>query len=304
VKTARRLAATSLVAFALVAVLVAVPFWKPAWVVATVRAAAFWRVGVRAGHVDVRGVRIGWAELGHGPPVVMVHGLGGESLSLLPLARELAAQGRRAVMIDLPGYGRSAPAPTPLQIDEAGEYVLDAARRLGAGPRPALLGHSLGGWIVAWQALERPERCGPVILTAPAGSAFEPPPLNILMPRTVDEGRRNIQLLFADPPYLPAPVIWVIVHRPRPVNLDLLRSAVSGRFLLDGLLPGMSVPALIVSGAHDRVAPPETGERMAKAIPGARYLVVEGAGHMLVWEKPAEIAAAVDEFLRQAQSSP
>ena len=47
------------------------------------------------------------------------------------------------------------------------------------GDRPTMLGHSLGGWIVAWQALARPARTGPIVLVAPAGMLFSPPPVEV-----------------------------------------------------------------------------------------------------------------------------
>jgi len=290
-----RAAALAVAALALAA---AVLYARPGWAAAVVRWTALVAAGARTGVVEVRGVRMAYAELGRGQPVVLVHGLGGESLSLLPLARELARRDYRAVLFDLPGCGGSSRPAAPLEIDAAGEFVLDAADVLRLGERPALVGHSLGGWIVAWQALEHPERCGPVVLSAAAGLAFDPPPLNVLTPRTVGEGRRNIELLFARPPWIPRPLLWLIVHRPRPSNSDLLRSALSGRFLLDGLLGGFSRPALVVSGEVDRVVPVEAGAEMARQI-GAPHVVVRGAGHMLIWEQPKEVADAVDEFLRQ-----
>lgn len=278
--------------------------WKPGWAMAVVRRGAVLSAGARSGEVTVRGVKMAWVELGAGRPIVLVHGLGGEILSVLPLARALAARGYRAVAFDLPGFGDSSLAPAPLGLDSAGEYVLDAAKALDLGPRPVLLGHSLGGWVVAWQALANPDQCGPVIFTAAAGLPFDPPPLNVLTPRTVDEGRRNIALLFAHPPRVPGPVIWIIVRRPRPANVDLLRSAMSGRFLLDGLLPGLTVPALVVCGERDRLVPPETAMEMAREIPGARLHVVRDAGHMLIWEKTDEVADAVDQFLKETKVEP
>jgi pimeloyl-ACP methyl ester carboxylesterase len=288
------------VLLALLAAVAILVYLHPAIPSIVLRTAMARLYGARTGTVGVRGTTIAWTELGAGRPIVMVHGLGGESAALIPLARRLATRGYRSVMIDLPGCGRSPVlAGRPLELDEAGRLALDAAASRNVGPRPALLGHSLGGWIVAWQALERPERCGPLILTAAAGMNFDPPPLNVLMPRTVADGRRNQALLFADPPYIPTPVLWAAVRRPRPANFDLLRSAMSGRFLLDGLLPGLTVPALVVAGAMDRIVPPSSSRAMAAQIPASHYVEIPETGHMLIWERPAETAAAIDVFLRE-----
>lgn len=252
------------------------------------------------GTVRVAGADLGWSALGprDGRPVLLVHGLGGESTALLPVARELARRGYRALLLDLPGCGRSPLAAEPLGIESAAEYVLGAAEALAPGKRPALLGHSLGGWIVAWAALAEPERCGPLVLTCAAGLAFEPPPLNVLMPRTVADGRRNVERMFAHPPFIPTPALWLAVRRERPSNASLMRSALSGRYLLDGLLPGLDVPALVIAAEKDGVVPPATARAMAAQIPDADFLEIEDASHMVIWEKPGDVARAVDAFLR------
>jgi pimeloyl-ACP methyl ester carboxylesterase len=277
---------------------------SPESLLAAARSASRLRYGARAGSVVVRDTTIAYAEIGSGRPVVLVHGLGGESSALLPVAARLARRGYRAVVLDLPGCGRSPLAPEPLGIESGGDYALGAAEALGLGPRPALFGHSLGGWMVAWQALAHPERCGPVVLSCAAGLSFEPPPLNVLMPRNVADGRRNVERMFAHPPFIPAPILYLAVRRPRPANFELLRSAMSGEYLLDGLLGGLSVPALVIASEKDRVVPPAIARSMAGAIPGASYVEITDASHMVIWEKPDAVAAAVDAFLRGHPAGP
>ena len=66
-----------------------------------------------------------------------------------------------------------------------------------------------------------------------------------------------------------------------------------------GLLPTLAgLPALIIVGAEDAITPPETARRVAAAIPGARLVVVPGAGHLPMVERPGESTAAIAEFLR------
>lgn len=260
-----------------------------------------WRLrGARLFTVQVGGRTVAGAELGPegGRPLLMIHGLGGEGLSLLPTAKALAGRGFRVVLIDLPGYGRSPRWPERMSIDSAGEIVFEAARNHGLPPKTAVFGHSLGGWIVAWQALVHPERWGPVILSAAAGLEFEPPPLNILSPRSVAEGRKNLELLFVKPPPIPGPIIWLLVKRPRPTNVELIGSALSGRYLLDGLLAGVSRPTLVLAGAQDRLIPSAVSRKMAREIPDAVYVEIPGAGHMLNWEEPEACARAIEIFLR------
>jgi pimeloyl-ACP methyl ester carboxylesterase len=65
---------------------------------------------------------------------------------------------------------------------------------------------------------------------------------------------------------------------------------------LPQLLGGVRAPALVVWGREDRIVPLECGERYAKTLPQARLTVIDGAGHFVDLEKPAELARAVVEF--------
>jgi pimeloyl-ACP methyl ester carboxylesterase len=64
-------------------------------------------------------------------------------------------------------------------------------------------------------------------------------------------------------------------------------------------LPKIAVPTLCLAGEHDRTAPPDVMQRMAKRIPGAEYRCVENAGHIANVEQPAAFHAAVISFLQR-----
>lgn len=300
----RRALRVAAVAAALL-LLVGVPLVvHPQWGVDLARRVALWRAGADTGFVEVDGARIAWAAVGSGRPILVVHGLGAESAAMMPLARALAARGFRATMIDLPGCGRSPAGPRPLTIDDAGKYAADAAKALGMGDRPTMLGHSLGGWIVAWQALARPARTGPIVLVAPAGMLFSPPPVEDLLPTTVAGARRNLALLFVRPPRVPDFALWINVRKDRRGSRDLWRSALTGENLLDGRLGEVKSPALVVAGAQDKIVPPRTAEAMARGIKDARLLVLPDAGHMLIWERADAVADAAARFLEERRDAP
>src|SRR6185436_3197962 len=69
---------------------------------------------------------------------------------------------------------------------------------------------------------------------------------------------------------------------------------------LPHLLGGVTTPALIVWGRHDRIVPLECGERYAKSMPRARLEIVDGAGHFVDMERGAELAKLVTAFVREA----
>ena len=102
---------------------------------------------------------------GHGPAIVLVHGLGSRAAHWLPTAR-LLARGHRVVLVDLPGHGLSE-MPEPLTLENAAA-ALDLAL-VGQAPVPCILvGHSVGGLVAAVEALDHPERVRGLVLVETA----------------------------------------------------------------------------------------------------------------------------------------
>jgi pimeloyl-ACP methyl ester carboxylesterase len=288
----------SIAAIALAAALVTGAVF-PTGTLNALRRVMLWSAGTEHGTVIVDGQPLAWCAVGKGRPVLLQHGLRGESAVMLPLARALAARGYRVLMFDLPGHGLSPQPVRELTIGNAGKLILDAADALDFPRRPAIVGHSLGGWVMAWQALESPQRCGPVTLISSPGYRFQPPAFPMLLPFTVSDAQRSLPIMFAHPPYAPAPALWFAVRRDASTAIAMLRSAVSGEYLLDGLLGSIDLPVQILFGAQDKLIPPAIGRAMAADLPGHRFEEIADAGHMVVWEKPEETAAAIDRFLSE-----
>ena len=98
---------------------------------------------------------------GHGPTLVMVHGLGSRNAQWLPTAR-LLARHWRVVLVDLPGHGETD-MPEPFSLDRA-ENALDRAIAEEGGGPVVLVGHSLGGLVAAAEAIDHPERVRRLVL--------------------------------------------------------------------------------------------------------------------------------------------
>jgi pimeloyl-ACP methyl ester carboxylesterase len=252
----------------------------------------------RHGFVEIDGARVAWSEVGAGPAVILQHGLRGEATIMLPLARELAERGYRVLMIELPGHGLSSPSNSPLTIGSAAELIRRVALELDYPARPILIGHSMGGWVLAWDAWSHPQNATALCLISSPGYAFVPPPVEVLLPETVEQGRRAVGWMFAEDRYAPSVALWFAVRRDPTVALQMLSSALSGEFLLEGKLETVSLPTGILFGAKDRIIPPELGRSMARDLPHASYGELANAGHMVVWEEPRESAEWLDAFLR------
>jgi pimeloyl-ACP methyl ester carboxylesterase len=113
--------------------------------------------GVRIAYRDI-GVATGRAAvsgLAAGVPVVLVHGMGGDGHTWDRFAHDLVRLGRRVIVPDLRGHGRSAHNES-YRFDEFGADILQLCDHLGLASVD-LVGHSLGGYAVSCVAIERPE---------------------------------------------------------------------------------------------------------------------------------------------------
>jgi pimeloyl-ACP methyl ester carboxylesterase len=164
-------------------------------------------------------------------------------------------------------------------------------RQLGI-ERPHLVGHSMGGQIAVHVAAD----------AAPLGSLTLVDAAGLPRPRTVREMTRFMAGVLPPrawgvPHFIPT--IWIDALRAGPrsllrAGLNLLSDDVTP------LLPRIRVPTLVVWGALDPLIPVEYGRRMADAIPGARFVVMEDAAHNVMCDRPHEFNHVLLDFLARA----
>ena len=232
--------------------------------------------------MHVAGHRTRVLELeGSGPGLVLLHGWGDSADTWRPLLAEIAATGRRAIAVDLPGFGhasRLAPGPIlPHVADFAAALVLE-----WGGVEPGVVaGNSLGG-AVALRLAEQPDLpLAGVVPVAPAG---------LEMPGWFDVVERD-------------PIIRRLLDMPIPVPVALVRSFAGAGFreptLSHPQLPELATapfdfaavacPVLLVWGARDRLVP-HTGARVVlDALPETRVELIEGCGHCPQLEATEEL---------------
>lgn len=101
------------------------------------------------------------------PPMVLVHGFGGDQLAWAGLMPQLSPL-RRTVAVELPGHGAAVGWPGPHKPSPMANAVLETIEALGA-ERAVLVGHSMGGAVASLAALKRPEAVERLILISPGG---------------------------------------------------------------------------------------------------------------------------------------
>ena len=198
-----------------------------------------------------------------------------------------------------PGYDGSArPAWLRNVRDIAVMYqALLAERRLTG---VTCVGLGFGGWIAAEMATMAPTAFRRLVLVGAMGIK---PERGDIMDQALMSYIEYIRAGFHDPAALdraygtalPTPLLeqwdvnrettFRIAWRPYMFNPSL-----------PYLLGGVTTPTLVAWGADDRVVPLECGERYAKALPSAKLVVIERAGHLVDMERPAEVARAIIDF--------
>jgi pimeloyl-ACP methyl ester carboxylesterase len=249
-------------------------------------------------------VRVHYYALGPrpGPPVVLVHGLGGRAEDWARLAPYLVRAGYRVYLPDLVGYGQSQkPAVFSYSIRDEEGVVVDFLNQLGL-QQVNLGGWSMGGWIVQWVAFEHPERVRKLMLFDSAGIAVKPDwDTGLFVPATAQQLSQLDALLMPDPPRVPAFVARDILRGSRQngwVIRRALASMLTGRDATDHLLPALKMPVFLVWGAMDRITPLSAGLAMNNLIPQSQIKVVAGCGHLAPSMCAPQIAPPLVAFLR------
>lgn len=121
----------------------------------------------RGQFIEVSGARIHYLDKGSGPPIVILHGLGGQMGNFTYALLERLTGEFRVILMDRPGSGYSKRAPGATgRLTEQASIVAEFVRKLGL-ERPLLVGHSLGGAIALGVALDHPQVVKGLALVAP-----------------------------------------------------------------------------------------------------------------------------------------
>ncbi len=239
-------------------------------------------------------------------PLLFLHGVGGGHAAWDRQLPFFAARGYRAHAWDQPGYGGTPPvAPYDL------EHVTGALARVIGGEPAILVGHSMGGFVAQEAYARFPERVRALVLcftSAAFGGSGSDFARQFIAARIapLDEGRTMAEIAARVMPALRGsrsdPAGLALAERiMSAVPPDTYRQAVRLLTTFDrrAQLPGIRVPTLLVAGSDDRVAPAAVMERMARKIPGAEYVLLEGCGHLGPMDQPEPFNQALADFLER-----
>lgn len=231
-----------------------------------------------------------------GRPLLLVHGAGGSLMHWPAELRRLP--GHSVYALDLPGHGGSGGAGRE-EIGAYAEVVKGFADGLSLPPF-VLGGHSMGGAIALEFALRYPTRLvGLVLVGTGAKLRVAPQILNGLL--NDFEGTAGLLATWTHGTQPPPNLLRLYVRRLRDVDPRVTRGDFVACDLFDRRsdIARIQLPALVICGEEDRMTPPKFSEFLAGQLGAAQLVVISGAGHMVMLERPAAVAEAVAGFLER-----
>ncbi len=266
-----------------------------------------WRLGGRTVFVGDEEFLVRETGPADGPPVLLVHGLGGSSVGeWYQVAPKLATE-RRVILVDHRSHGLSPVMRNRYEVEDVADDIAGILDELGLGVVD-VVGYSMGGTIAQALAHRHPRRVRRLALVA----TFATYPrwrrvaswLGVVLTRGWErltglgtpEVRSGYLLTShaVDPRH--ARWLWEETHRRNPDGGAQATLAVL-RFDSSQWVGRIEVETLVVIPGRDLLVPPTWQYRLAGAIPGARVAEIPDAHHEVVWTHPGRVADELNDFL-------
>jgi len=256
--------------------------------------------------IDRRSVFASTGGKEHGPNrplIVFLHGAGMDHSVWALQSRWFAHHGANVLAVDLPGHGRSA-GPPLTDIAALADWTGCLIASLGEG-RASLVGHSMGALIALETAARHPDRVAGLALL---GAAAKMPVHPDLLAAAKANSHIAVDMVSlwglgsqATMGGNVAPGLWMLGNVER-----LLESAAPGVLHADLVAcddyragpesaAKAACPTILILGERDMMTPAKNGRALAALITGASVAVLQGAGHMLMTERPDEVLDALIE---------
>lgn len=246
------------------------------------------------------------AEVGAGPALLMLHGIGGSADTFEPQFVEMGDR-LRLLAWDAPGYARSADPAAPMTIDDYADAAAEIIRDRCGDDGAHVLGMSWGGVIATRLALRHPDLLRSLILGDSTVGSGATAASAATMRARIDElhdigteefaSRRAPKLLSGN-----------ATDEQREQVVEAMRAAIrptgytsAARSMADtdhtADLRGIDIPTLVFCGDQDTVTGMAASQVLAGGIPDAVFVTIHGAGHLANQECPDAVAAWVESFV-------
>jgi pimeloyl-ACP methyl ester carboxylesterase len=240
------------------------------------------------------GARLEWSSYGEGPTVVMLHGGAGNASHWALQLPALLAAGRRVLLVDSRGHGKSTHDGSPLSYHRMAEDVVDVLDALQLD-RVDVVGWSDGGIIGLDLALHHPERLRRLAIS---GANFD---LSGMKPGGGKAATFDAYFARCAADYqrlAPVPEAY-------PALLAVLRPMWRTQpTYAPAALRKVPLPVLVMDGEHDEIIEAAHLRRLAGLLPKGRLLLIPGASHFVLWQAPEAFNRALLDFLAEGSPTP
>lgn len=235
------------------------------------------------------------------PTVVLLHGAGFDHTTWALHSRWFAHHGYGVLAPDLPGHGRSSGAPLAA-IARMADWTVALLDAAGAS-KAKLVGHSMGSLIALETAARHPSRVSALSLIGTAATMTVGPDL-LKAAEANDRAAIDMVSIWglgfaAELGGSLAPGLWMhsgaqrVLEQCRPGVLFNDLSACNAYQNALSAAAQITVPATFILGERDMMTPAKAGKALAAALPNSRIIIMRGAGHMMMTERPDELLAAL-----------
>ena len=249
---------------------------------------------------DVYGQNIHYFEVGQGPTVILLHGLGGAKEFWLANIGALASK-YHAYAIDQIGFGQSDKPLINYKVATFADF-LHGFMQAEKIAKATLVGNSFGGWVALDFTAQYPQMVDKLVLVDSAGLSWGRGPAVDLNPTTMAGWRVLVESVFYDKKIVTDQVVLQAFSDHLRKNDGYTTDRTLAGFVAenqfeDTKLASIHAPTLVVWGREDELIGMDPGQKLHDGIPGAQMVVFEHCGHVPQIEKPAEFNQTLLEFL-------
>jgi pimeloyl-ACP methyl ester carboxylesterase len=230
----------------------------------------------------------------HKQSLVFIHGSGGDHSAW---SRQYAKLHKdyNILAVDLPGHGNSE-GNGETSIENYCRWVKNLLDIVDI-PNPILIGHSLGAAIALTLAINRPENLSGIVAV---GGGMKMPVNPAIFEFLKTNPTESVELIckFSVAKENREKFMAPLIKSLSEAKIEVLHGDLSACNKLDlsRNLSKISLKTLVICGAQDKMTPPDNSREIAANIKGAKLILLEGAGHMVMLERPLEFNEELNNF--------
>ena len=259
-------------------------------------------------NASVLSFNIYYRDEGSGPPVILLHGLGGDGSRWGPNIRPLGSD-FRVIVPDQIGFGQSDKPLANYHSGMLAEFLAGFMKAIGV-TKASIVGSSMGAWVAIYFAVHYPQLLDRLVLVDGGSYRSSGQPV---VPRdpylrriqngvTTGETREFFELMFHDKRFVTDKVVedGLAMRLRSAYTIGKMQEASDKGLgtVSEEEAHGIKAPTLVVWGKYDRIVDPVTADKLNGAIPGSRKVIIDNAGHLPQIEQYSEFNRIVREFLK------